>query len=72
MSAQVLARRKEFGLLAHLGLTRAQILAVVAGEGAAWTGVGAVAGLLLGVAVSLVLVLVVKGRRVRGRGSGSR
>ena len=58
-SAQVLARRKEFGLLAHLGLTRAQILAVVAGEGAAWTGVGAAAGLLLGVAVSAVLVLVV-------------
>jgi hypothetical protein len=26
-SAQVLARRKEFGLLAHLGLTRRQILA---------------------------------------------
>ena len=58
-SAQVLARRKEFGLLAHLGLTRRQILSVVAGEGAAWTGVGAAAGLLLGVAVSLVLVLVV-------------
>jgi putative ABC transport system permease protein len=36
-SAQVLARRKEFGLLAHLGFTRAQVLAVVAGEGAAWT-----------------------------------
>ena len=43
-SAQVLARRKEFGLLAHLGLTRRQILAVVAGEGAAWTGIGAIAG----------------------------
>jgi putative ABC transport system permease protein len=39
-SAQVLARRKEFGLLAHLGLTRRQILAVVAGEGAAWTADG--------------------------------
>jgi putative ABC transport system permease protein len=51
-SAQVLARRKEFGLLAHLGLTRRQILAVVAGEGAAWTGVGAAAGVLLGLAVS--------------------
>jgi len=58
-SAQVLARRKEFGLLAHLGLTRRQILAVVAGEGAAWTGVGAAAGLLLGLAVSVVLVHVV-------------
>ena len=57
-SAQVLARRKEFGLLAHLGLTRRQVLAVVAGEGAAWTAVGATAGLVLGVAVSLVLVLV--------------
>ena len=58
-SAQVLARRKEFGLLAHLGLTRRQILAVVAGEGAAWTAIGAAAGLALGLAVSLVLVHVV-------------
>ncbi len=58
-SAQVLARRKEFGLLAHLGLTRKQILAVVAGEGAAWTAIGALAGLLLGLAVSVVLVKVV-------------
>jgi len=58
-SAQVLARRKEFGLLAHLGLTRAQILAVVAGEGAAWTLIGSAAGLLLGLAVAVVLVHVV-------------
>jgi len=58
-SAQVLARRKEFGLLAHLGLTRRQILQVVALEGAAWTSVGAVAGLVLGLAVSVVLVRVV-------------
>ncbi|MBS0391279.1 MAG: FtsX-like permease family protein [Proteobacteria bacterium] len=58
-SAQVLARRKEFGLLAHLGLTRRQILAVVAAEGAAWTAVGALAGLLLGLAVAAVLVHVV-------------
>ena len=58
-SAQVLARRKEFGLLAHLGLTRRQILTVVAGEGAAWTVIGAFAGLALGLAVSMVLVFVV-------------
>ena len=58
-SAQVLARRKEFGLLAYLGLTRRQILAVVAGEGAAWTLTGALAGLALGLAVSTVLVYVV-------------
>ncbi len=58
-SAQVLARRKEFGLLAHLGLRRRQILALVAGEGAAWTLAGAVAGLALGLAVAVVLVHVV-------------
>jgi putative ABC transport system permease protein len=58
-SAQVLARRKEFGLLAHLGLTRAQVLAVVTAEGAVWTAAGALLGLLLGLAVSVVLVEVV-------------
>jgi putative ABC transport system permease protein len=58
-SAQVLARRREFGLLAHLGLTRAQVLAVVAGEGAVWSFAGVALGLLLGIAVSAVLVHVV-------------
>ena len=58
-SAQVLARRKEFGLLSHLGLTRAQVLRVVAAEGAVWTGAGALLGLALGLAVSVVLVKVV-------------
>ena len=58
-SAQVLARRKEFGLLAHLGLSRRQILGVVAGEGAAWTFIGALAGLALGLGVAVVLVHVV-------------
>ena len=56
MAAQVLARRKEFGMLAHLGFTRGQILALVAGEGLVWSLVGALAGMLLGLAVSLVLV----------------
>jgi putative ABC transport system permease protein len=58
-SAQVLARRKEFSLLLHLGLTRRQVLAVVASEAAVWTAVGALLGLLLGLAVSVVLVEVV-------------
>ena len=58
-SAQVLARRKEFGLLAHLGFTRRQILGVVALEGLAWTSLGALAGLGLGLAVAVVLVHVV-------------
>jgi putative ABC transport system permease protein len=59
LSAQVLARRKEFGLLSHLGLTRGQIVGVVAGEGAAWVAAGTLVGLLLGLAVSVVLVDVV-------------
>ncbi len=58
-SAQVLARRKEFGLLAHLGLTRRQVLTVVAGEGLVWSSIGALAGVGLGLLVSLVLVHVV-------------
>lgn len=58
-SAQVLARHKEFGLLAHLGLTRRQIVTVVAAEGALWTAVGTLLGLTLGLAVSVVLVKVV-------------
>ncbi|MBT9501273.1 MAG: ABC transporter permease [Burkholderiaceae bacterium] len=58
-SAQVLARRKEFGLLAHLGVTKGQILTLVAMEGAVWTLVGTVLGLALGLLVSMVLVFVV-------------
>ncbi|RGE45064.1 ABC transporter permease [Comamonas testosteroni] len=58
-SAQVLARRKEFGLLAHLGLTRRNVLTVVAAEGLAWTGLGAMAGTLLGLGVAVILVHVV-------------
>jgi putative ABC transport system permease protein len=58
-SGQVLARRKEFGTLAHLGVTRRQLLALVAAEGALWTGAGAVLGVVLGLAVSVVLVHVV-------------
>jgi len=58
-SAQVLARRKEFGLLLHLGLTRGQVLQVLVLEGAAWTTLGAIAGTALGLAVAAVLVYVV-------------
>lgn len=58
-SAQVLARRKEFGLLQHLGFTRGQVLGIVAGEGLVWTGAGALLGLALGLAVSVILVHVI-------------
>ena len=58
-SAQVLARRREFGTLQHLGFTRRQVLTLVASEGALWSAVGAVLGLGLGLAVSVVLVKIV-------------
>lgn len=58
-SAQVLARRAEFGVLRHIGLTRAQIAATLAIEGAGLGGLGVVAGLVTGGLVSLILVYVV-------------
>jgi len=58
-SAQVLARRREFGTLQHLGFTRRQVLGLVTVEGALWSAVGAVLGLALGLAVSVVLVKLV-------------
>jgi putative ABC transport system permease protein len=58
-SAQALARRKEFGLLAHLGFTRSQVLRLVAAEGALWSGIGAVAGVALGLVIAAVLIDVV-------------
>jgi putative ABC transport system permease protein len=59
LSAQVLARRKEFGLLAHLGLTRRQVIALVGAEAAAWLAAGTLIGLALGLAMAAVLVFVV-------------
>ena len=59
LGAMVLARRREFGMLRHLGLTRGQIRRMLAAEGALLAGVGAGAGLVCGTAISLVLVYVV-------------
>jgi putative ABC transport system permease protein len=47
-SAQVLARRKEFGLLAHLGLTRRQMLAWWPAKARPGRLIGALAGLAAG------------------------
>ena len=58
-SAQALARKREFGLLWHLGLSRAGILRLLTLEAALLCGVGALAGLALGVGLSAVLVYVV-------------
>jgi len=59
LGAIVLARRREFGMLRHLGLTRAQIRGMLAAEGGLLALVGAAAGLAAGAAISLVLVYVV-------------
>jgi len=59
LGAMVLARRREFGMLRHLGLTRRQIGAMLAAEGGLLAFLGAAAGLAAGAAISLVLVYVV-------------
>ena len=53
------SRRREFGVLRHLGLTRPEVTRLLALEGAAAGIIGAVLGLLAGAAVSVVLVHVV-------------
>ena len=57
--ALVLARRREFGVLRHLGMTRRQIGAMLATEGLAVSGIGLAVGLALGFAISLILIHVV-------------
>jgi putative ABC transport system permease protein len=59
LGAMVLARRRELGVLRHLGLTRRQIAGMLAAEGALLAFTGALAGLASGAAISLVLVYVV-------------
>jgi hypothetical protein len=59
LGALVLARRREFGVLRHLGVTRREVGAMLATEGALLALAGAAAGLVLGAAISLVLIYVV-------------
>jgi len=59
IGAIVLARRREFGMLRHVGMTRAQIGGMLAAEGGLLAALGVVAGLAIGAAMSLVLVFVV-------------
>jgi putative ABC transport system permease protein len=58
-SAQVLSRSREFGMLRHVGVTRGEILRLLATEGGLVTGLGALAGLAWGGVVSAILVHVV-------------
>jgi len=53
------SRRREFGLLRFLGFRRAEILRMLAVEGAATGALGAAIGVVAGIAISLVLVHVV-------------
>jgi putative ABC transport system permease protein len=57
--ALVLARRREFGVLRHLGMTRRQVGTMLATEGFAVSGIGLVVGLALGFVISLILIHVV-------------
>lgn len=58
-SAQALARRREFGLLRHLGLSRRALMRLLLIEAGLTGGAGALAGLALGLGLSAVLVYVV-------------
>jgi putative ABC transport system permease protein len=58
-SALTLARRREFGMLRHIGFSRAQILRMLAFEGLLVSALGLVVGLLLGWLMSVVLIEVV-------------
>jgi len=57
--AQALARRREFGVLRHLGMTRGQIAAMLGQEGAVVAGLGVAAGLAVGWLVGLILIHVI-------------
>jgi len=53
-SAQALARRREFGMLRHLGMTRRNIATMLGAEGLIVSALGAGAGLALGWVASLL------------------
>src|SRR4030095_5718356 len=57
--ALALARRREFGVLRHIGMTRRQIGAMLATEGFVVSAIGLAVGLTLGFAISLILIHVV-------------
>jgi putative ABC transport system permease protein len=58
-AALALARRREFGVLRHLGMTRKQVGTMLAFEGTLVSALGLAVGLTLGWLLSLVLVHVV-------------
>ena len=59
IGTEVIARRREFGMLRHLGVSRRDIARVLAAEGAAVGVAGLALGAVLGFAMSLILIHVV-------------
>ena len=55
----IVARKKEFGMLRHLGLTRRELTRMLTLEGAALAALGALLGLALGVVLAAILVFVI-------------
>ncbi|MDP2239100.1 MAG: ABC transporter permease [Burkholderiales bacterium] len=58
-SAQALARRREFGVLRHVGMTRREIGIMLGCEGIWVAGLGVGVGLALGWVISLILIHVI-------------
>ena len=59
MSAQTVARTREFGMLRHLGVAKREIIGTLAIEGTILGLVGGLAGVALGLVLSQVLVHVI-------------
>ena len=55
-AGEALARAREFGMLRHLGVTRAQVARIFAAEAAAMVAVGVAWGAALGAAIAMVLI----------------
>ena len=58
-AALAAARRREFGMLRHIGLTRGEIARMLGAEGALVAALGVLTGLATGAAISLILIHVV-------------
>ena len=57
--ALALSRRREFGMLRHLGMTRRQVAAMLVTQGALVSAIGLIVGLALGALISMILIYVV-------------
>jgi len=58
-SGQILARAKEFGMLRYIGVTRGQIMALMATESFLLTVLGVLLGFVLGWSISLILIFII-------------